>query len=88
MATTISTGTISQFTPDTIVVRTTTSIEPVSYSHTKDTIYVDESGNAVSMKTVKAGLPVTVYYEMESDWRLIVTKVIVRKTTTPTMIIP
>jgi hypothetical protein len=81
--TTTSAGTISQFSPDTIVVKTTTSAEPVSYSYTKTTTYVDENGNAVSSETVKSGLPVTVYYSKEGD-RMVATKVIVRKTTTTT----
>ena len=81
--TTTSAGTISQFSPDTIVVKTTTSAEPVSYSYTKTTTYVDENGNPVSSETVKSGLPVTVYYDKEGD-RMVATKVIVRKTTTTT----
>jgi hypothetical protein len=83
-----STGTISQFNPDTIVVRTTASAEPVSYSYTKTTTYVDENGNPVSSKTVKAGLPVTVYYDKEPDWRLVATKVILRKATSTTTTTP
>ena len=79
--TTTSAGTISQFSPDTIVVKTTASTEPVNYSYTKTTTYVDENGNPVSSKTLKSGLPVTVYYDKESDWRLVATKVIVRKAT-------
>jgi hypothetical protein len=81
--TTTSAGTISQFSPDTIVVKTTTSADPVSYSYTKTTTYVDENGNPVSSETVKSGLPVTVYYDKEGD-RMVATKVIVRKTTTTT----
>src|ERR1017187_1354089 len=81
--TTTSAGTISQFGPDTIVVKTTTSPDPVSYSYTKTTTYVDENGNPVSSETVKSGLPVTVYYDKEGD-KMVATKVIVRKTTTTT----
>src|ERR1017187_7737009 len=65
--TTTSAGTVSQFSPDTIVVKTTTSAGPVSYSYTKTTTYVDENGNPVSSETVKSGLPVTVYYSKEGD---------------------
>src|ERR1022692_397223 len=78
--TTTSAGTISQFSPDTIVIKTTTSADPVSYSYTKTTTYVDENGNPVSSETVKSGLPVTVYYDKEGD-RMVATKVVVRKTT-------
>jgi len=81
--TTTSAGTISQFSPDTIIVRTTTSADPISYSYTKTTTYVDENGNPVSMETVKSGLPVTVYYNQDGT-KMVATKVVVRKTTTTT----
>jgi len=81
--TTSSAGTVSQFSPDTIVVKTTTSTDPVSYSYSKTTTYVDENGNTVSSETVKSGAPVTVYYTQDGD-KMIATKVVVRKTTTTT----
>ena len=81
--TTTSDGTVSQFGPDTIVVKSTTSVVPVSYSYLKTTTYVDENGNAVSSETVKSGAPVTVYYTQDGD-KMIATKVIVRKSTTTT----
>lgn len=81
--TTSSDGTVSQFSPDTIVVKSTTSTTPLSYSYSKTTTYVDENGNAVSSETVKSGAPVTVYYTQDGD-KMIATKVIVRKTTTTT----
>jgi hypothetical protein len=74
-------GTISEFSPDAIVVRSETSPEPVRYSYSKTTTYVDEAGNPVSLETVKSGLPVTVYYAKQGD-RMIANKVIVRRTTT------
>lgn len=83
-----STGTISQFTPDAIVVKPNTSADPVTYSYTKTTTYVDQNGNPVSSETVKTGLPVTVYYDMEADWRLVATKVIMRKATSITTTMP
>ena len=81
--TTTSDGTVSQFSPNTIVVSSTTSATPVSYSYSKTTTYVDENGNPVSSETVKSGAPVTVYYTQDGD-KMIATKVIVRKTTTTT----
>jgi hypothetical protein len=78
---TTSAGTVSQFGPDTIVVKTTTSADPISYSYSKTTTYVDENGNAVSSETVKSGAPVTVYYTQDGD-KMVATKVVVRKTTT------
>jgi hypothetical protein len=81
--TTTSDGTVSQFGPETIVVKSTTSTTPLSYSYSKTTTYVDENGNTVSSETVKSGAPVTIYYTQDGD-KMIATKVIVRKTTTTT----
>ena len=85
--TTTSDGTVSQFSPDTIVVSSTTSATPVSYSYSKTTTYVDENGNPVSSETVKSGAPVTVYYTQDGD-KMVATKVIVRKSTTTTTSAP
>lgn len=83
VTTTETAGTISDVSPQSIVVRTETSSSPMSYSYTKKTTYVDETGAPVSMETVKSGLPVTVYYTREGD-RMVADKVVVRKTTTTT----
>src|SRR3954464_2553512 len=79
--TTTSAGTISEFSPDTIVIRSETSPEPLRYTYSKTTTYVDEAGAPVSMELVKSGLPVTVQYVKEGD-RLVANRVIVRRTTT------
>ncbi len=76
-------GTISEMSPDTLVIRSETSSSPMNYSYTKSTTYVDDAGTPVSMETVKSGMPVTVYYTREGD-RMTATKVVVRKTTTTT----
>jgi hypothetical protein len=76
--TTTSAGTISQFGPDSIIVKTDSAAEPIHYTYTKTTTYVDEDGNPVSMETVKSGLPVTVYYVQDGD-NLVASRVIVRK---------
>jgi hypothetical protein len=81
--TTETAGTISEFGPERIVVRTETNTTPMTYTSTKTTTYVDETGQPVAMETVKSGLPVTVYYTQDGN-RLIANKVIVRKTTTTT----
>ena len=81
--TTNSAGTISEFSPDTIVIRSETAPEPVRYSYSKTTTYVDETGAPVTMETVKSGLPVTVYYTKVGD-RLVANRVVVRKTTVTT----
>ncbi|MGA3169913.1 MAG: hypothetical protein ABSE62_02770 [Chthoniobacteraceae bacterium] len=72
-----SAGTISQFGPDTIVVKTEDSAAPVSYTYSKTTTYVDENGNPVSMEMVKSGLPVTVYYVKDGD-NFVASKVVVK----------
>lgn len=74
-------GTVSEFGPETFVVRTTTSPEPVKYRYSKTTTYVDEAGQPVSVETVRSGVPVTIQYRKDGD-QMIATKVIVRKVTT------
>jgi len=76
--TTSSAGVISEFGPRTIVIRRDDSPEPLRYTYTKTTTYVDETGAPVSMELVKSGLPVTVFYEKNGD-EMVASKVIVRK---------
>ena len=78
--TTTNLGTITEFSPETIVIRSETAPEPVRYQYSKTTTYVDEAGAPVSMELVKSGLPVTVYYTKIGD-QMVATKVIVRKVT-------
>jgi len=79
-STTSSAGLVSNFTPDSIVVRSTTSTTPATYSYTKTTTYVDENGNPVARETVKSGAPVTVYYTQDGD-KMVASKVVVSHTT-------
>jgi hypothetical protein len=79
--TTTSAGTISEFSPQTIIVKTDNTAAPVSYTYSKTTTYVDEDGNPVSLETVKSGLPVTIYYVRDGENR-VASKVIVRKSVT------
>lgn len=81
--TTHSAGTISEFSPDTIIIRSETSPEPMRYSYSKTTTYVDDTGAPVSLETVKSGLPVTVYYVKESNG-LVANRIVVHKTKTTT----
>lgn len=76
--TTTTAGTISEFSPDTIVVRRAEAAEPLRYSYTRETTYVDETGAPVSIETVKTGLPVTVHYVNDGP-RVIARKVIVHR---------
>lgn len=82
--TTTTNGTLGEFGPERIVVRTESSTSPLNYTVSKTTTYVDETGAPVSMETVKSGLPVTVYYTKNGD-ALVANKVIVRKRTTSTV---
>lgn len=82
-----SAGTISEFSPETIVVKTESSSAPIRYSYSKTTTYVDETGAPVSVTTVKSGVPVTVHYTQDGD-NMVATKVIVRKTVTTTQSAP
>jgi hypothetical protein len=82
VATTTTSGTISEFNPDTIIVRSTTGSEPIRYRYSRATTYVDETGAPVSMEVVKTGLPVTVHYVREGN-DLMASKVIVRRVAVP-----
>lgn len=79
--TTSSSGTLTELTPGAIVIKTTTAPAPLPYTFTKTTTYVDENGNAVSMKTVKSGAPVTVFYTKNGD-TLVASKVVVKRSVT------
>lgn len=76
-------GTISEVNPDTIVVRSESSPNPVVYTYTKKTNYINERGEPVSIETVKSGLPVTVYYTSNGN-QMVADKVLVHETTTTT----
>jgi hypothetical protein len=84
---TTSDGTVSAFSPHTISVRSTSSTTPLRYTYSKTTTYVDENGDPVSMRTVRSGAPVTVYYTRDGD-AMTATKVVVRKVTTTTSAVP
>ena len=82
-STTTSTGTISEFSPNTVVVRSESSSAPMSYSYSKSTTIVDESGSPVDVSVVKSGVPVQVIYATEGD-RMVASKIIVKKGATST----
>lgn len=79
--TTQSSGTVSEFGPDSIVIRTSPTANPSMYEYTETTTYVDEAGNPVDAEiALKAGVPVTVFYNKSGD-KMVATKVVVKKTT-------
>ena len=77
-------GVISEFGPDILVLKTETAPEPIRYTYTTKTVYVDETGAPVTMTTVKSGLPVTVYYTKIGD-KMVASKVVVKKTVVKTV---
>lgn len=79
-----SNGVVSQLAPDALVV-TSEGSPAARYIITKTTQWVDEDGKLVTRETVKTGVPVRVLYTRVGD-RTEVSKVIVRKTLTPTVI--
>jgi uncharacterized protein (DUF58 family) len=76
-------GTISEVNPDSFTIRSESSPNPVVYTYTKQTNYINERGEPVSMETVKSGLPVTVYYTRNGN-QMVAEKVLVHETTTTT----
>ena len=76
-------GVISEFGPDILVLKTEAAPEPIRYTYTTKTVYVDETGAPVTMTTVKSGLPVTVYYTKIGD-KMVASKVVVKKTVVKT----
>ena len=79
--TTITThGTLTQSDPGGIVIRSDEAPNPLRYTYTKTTTYVDEAGKPVAIKTVPTGVPVTVYHRRVGD-QLVATRVIVRQAT-------
>ena len=48
--TTTIAGTVSEFNPQTIIVKTDNAADPVRYTYSKTTTYVDENGNPVSWR--------------------------------------
>ena len=76
--TTQSTGTISEFSPNTVILKTESSSEPVRYTYSKTTTFVDDAGNPVDISIVKSGLPVQVIYVKDGDG-MVARKIIVHK---------
>jgi len=73
-----SSGTISEFGPEALVIRTETSAPPIRYVVNKEVTYVDDTGAPVAVDVVKSGLPVSVDYVKDGD-RMVVRKVIVHR---------
>ncbi len=76
-------GTISDLRPDQILVTSSCSLEPIRYFHGEGTIYVNENGDPISVKIVKSGVPVILFYTQSENSR-IANRVIVGTTSVPT----
>lgn len=74
----ITAGVITQFGPENLIIKTESAPDPLSYSYSKTTTYVDETGAPVAIETVRSGVPVTVHYTKVGN-TLVASKVIVRK---------
>src|SRR5262249_11495606 len=79
--TTNSSGTVSSFSPDQIVIRTSPTANPLMYQFEESTTFVDEAGNPVERTQITSARPVTVYYSKHGD-KMVDPKVVVKKPTT------
>jgi hypothetical protein len=80
---TTSDGTVTEFAPggDTVVLRSQTDSTPVTYSYSKTTTVVDDSGNPVDVSVIKEGVPIQVIYERDGD-HMVARKIIVHHVVT------
>jgi hypothetical protein len=71
-------GTITAYTPGmpTLVLRSEPAADPVSYSISRTTTFVDEDGAPVAVERIKPGVPVSVHYVRDGD-RMVAERVIV-----------
>jgi hypothetical protein len=81
-----SAGTVSEFSPDTLVIRSETAAAPTRYVIGREVQYVDDLGAPISVEVVKSGLPVTVHYVREGD-RVIAQRVVVHRQVTTSPVI-
>lgn len=71
-------GIISEWGESRFLIKSEASPDPVSYTYSKTTTYIDEDGKPVDVSVVKTGVPVTVYYTKVGD-AMVVSRVVVRK---------
>lgn len=74
---TTTNGTISAFEPHTFIIKSESGPDPLTYSYSKTTQYVDENGRVVAREMMKPGVPVTVHYVRDGD-RMVADRVVVR----------
>lgn len=74
-------GTISEFSPNALVIRSEVQNAPTRYVVSKEVSYVDDAGAPVAVEVVKSGAPVTVHYVREGD-QVVARRVIVHRKVT------
>jgi len=77
-----TTGTISDLASGALIIQSPTDPQPLPYTYSKTTTYVDEDGNPVAVETLTSGAPVTVYYTTDGTGR-VASKVVIKKHTDP-----
>ena len=76
--TTTRVGRLGTITPDLMVMETASGTEPLRYSRTTRTVFVDETGAVVPAEAVSAGVPVTIHYSKDAD-RFVAERVVVQR---------
>lgn len=79
--TTTVTGTVSEVTPSSRLVVTSSTGAPTTYTIDKKTVFVDEAGNVVSYEQVR-GQPVKVYVSESREQPVVVERVVLAKPVT------
>jgi hypothetical protein len=81
VTTTTYSGTVSEVSPSssTIVLKSESSPQTVTYVYNDKTAWVDSTGNQVTVEKVRHQ-PVTIYYQQDGD-QMVVTKVVTQKPT-------
>jgi len=77
-----ATGTITEWSPGTVIIRQKDVTEPTRYSFGHTVEYVDSAGNPVARETITQGAPVTIRYTRDGD-RMLVDRVIVQRQAAP-----
>jgi hypothetical protein len=77
------TGTVSEVTPSSRMVITSSTGAPTTYTIDKKTVFVDEAGNVVSYEQVR-GQPVKIYVSESKEQPVVVERVVLSKPTTST----
>jgi hypothetical protein len=79
-------GTVSDVTPSSRIVVTSSSGAPTTYTLDKRTVFVDETGNVVSYEQVR-GQPVKIYVSESKEQPVVVERVVLSKPAATTRVI-